>query len=78
VADTPKPALQLLFEAAAVAMDMDHGRETLELLFQDGELELWYRHDQKNRPAELGRYDGRAAWLERSDEEGSTSSTGQS
>jgi hypothetical protein len=32
---------------------MDYGRETLELVFQDGHLEQWYWHDQANRPPPL-------------------------
>ncbi len=57
-----KPALQRLFEATAVAMDLDEGRQRLELIFQDGRLEQWYAHAEKKPPGELGRYDDRIAW----------------
>jgi hypothetical protein len=62
-ASDAEPALRRLFEAIAAVMDLDEGSTRLELLFSEGRLTKWYAHNEARRPAELGRYDGRAAWL---------------
>ena len=59
----PQPFLRVLFETVAVAMDMDTGKETLELEFDNGHLVQWWRHDRHNRPAELARFDEEARQL---------------
>ena len=60
VRDLP-PLLERVFEAAARAIGVGQGAETLELRFQDGKLERWYRHDQANGAHELRRFDADAA-----------------
>ena len=61
--DAAKPALQRHLEAIASVMGLGHGRERLELIFSDGELEVYYLHHEKRRPGELAEYDDEARWL---------------
>ena len=55
--DAPRPHLWELFEAAAAAMELDHGQQRLELVFADGSLRAWWSHSEKRTPGELGRFD---------------------
>ncbi|MGB2874789.1 MAG: hypothetical protein WBB76_04855 [Gaiellaceae bacterium] len=61
--DEPKPALARFFEAVAAVMDLDHGRQTLELHFEDGRLRRWFTRFGQAGSDELGRFDDRAQWL---------------
>jgi hypothetical protein len=44
-------------------MELEHGQTRLELEFDDGNLRRWSTRDERNDALELGRYDGRAAWI---------------
>jgi len=60
-----KPALQRFFEAAAAVMELDHGQQRLELIFEDGRLLNWWTHAERRGAKELGRFDESAAFLAR-------------
>jgi hypothetical protein len=57
-----KPALQHILEAAAAAMDIGHGRQRLELVFLNGDLQRWWVHDENRAAADLRVFDQRAGW----------------
>ncbi len=61
--DAPRAYLCELFEAAALAMELDHGQQRLELLFDDGHLRSWWAHAERRRPGELYRFDAAIAEL---------------
>ena len=63
--DRPKPHLARIFEAVAAVMELDrHGRQRLELIFEDGRLVQWRALTWVSRtPGDLARYDEAAAWL---------------
>jgi hypothetical protein len=62
--DKPKPHLSRVFEAIAVVMELDrHGRQRLELIFEDGRLIQWRSHLESRTPGDLARFDDAAAWL---------------
>ena len=58
VADEPrKPLLVSVFEAAAEAMELGQGEQTLELVFSDGHLRRWYTRTGSNGAHALERFD---------------------
>ena len=59
----PKPALQAVLEAAAAAMDLDHGRQRLELVFVDGELHRFWAHSENMPAIALEAFEARAGWV---------------
>jgi hypothetical protein len=61
VPDTPESTLRRLFELAAEIMDIDHGQQRLELVFDDGSLRAWWTHHEKRPAGELIRFEDRAA-----------------
>jgi hypothetical protein len=60
--DTPRPSLQLIFEAVASVMGLDKGHTRLELIFHDGHLVKYYVHTAA-RPHELAIFDEHARWI---------------
>jgi hypothetical protein len=52
-----RPRLVRLFEAAAAAMELDRGKNTLELRFENGRLVQWFAHAQHRSPDTLEEYD---------------------
>lgn len=54
------PLLRTLLEAVASQLGMARGRWTLELRYQDGRLDRWYRHEQHLAPDELARFEADA------------------
>lgn len=58
-----KPLLVTLFEAAAVALDLDQGPQVLALRFVDGELVAWGSGRETHPPAELADRDARIVAL---------------
>lgn len=61
----PTPHLAGVFEWAAAIMGLDHGKERLELVFEDGRLTRWWSHDEANGALELHRFDEDARRLVR-------------
>lgn len=54
------PLLRSLLEAVASQLQMDSGRWTLELRFQNGRLDRWFRHEEHLGPGELARFEAEA------------------
>ena len=63
MAVTEKAHLQRFFEAVAAIMELDRGRQRLELIFEDGRLVEWFVHRERKPPAELGSFDRDSGWL---------------
>ena len=59
--DPPESTLRRLFEVAAEIMDLDHGRQRLELIFEDGARTQWWCHHEKRPVGELTQFESRAA-----------------
>jgi len=62
-AKAAKPYLVRLLEELASVLGLDHGRQRLELIYVDGHLESWWRHEERRPPHELAAYEGRGCWL---------------
>ena len=61
--DRLKPHLARFFEAAAAIMGLDHGRQRLELIFEDGHLTQRWAHHEKRPIATLAAFDEGAQWM---------------
>lgn len=59
--EKPESTLRRLFEVAAEIMDIDHGRQRLELIYEDGTLTQWWIHHEKRPVGELTAFESRAA-----------------
>ena len=52
-----QPLLRSMLEAIASQLGMGRGRWTLELRFQNGRLDRWFRHEEHLAPDELARFE---------------------
>ena len=61
--ERPKPHLARFLEAVAAILELDSGRQRLELTFEAGRLVEWSTHAERSAATELARFDERSAWL---------------